>query len=97
MVLEKIISKLQNAFIRGKQILDLVFIANKCLDSRLRSGELGVICKMDIKKAYGHVNWHFLYMLRRCGSGWKLCSWIARCISSMHFSVLVNNTPSLFK
>jgi hypothetical protein len=69
MVLEKIISKLQNAFIRGKQILDLVLIANKCLDSRL----------MDLEKAYYHVNWDFLllllYVLRRCGFGGKWCFW----------------------
>jgi hypothetical protein len=48
MVMEKIISKLQSAFIRDRQILDLVLIVNECLDSRLRSGEPSIVCKMDL-------------------------------------------------
>jgi len=76
-VLEKVISKSQSAFIKGRQILDPILIANECIDSRIRSRESGVICKMDLEKAYDHVNWDFLlYVLRRCGFGGKWCSWI---------------------
>jgi len=73
-VLEKVISKSQSAFIKGRQILDPILIANDCLDSRLRSREPVVICKIDLEKAYNHVNWNFLlYMQRRCGFGGKWC------------------------
>jgi hypothetical protein len=55
-VLEKVIFKFHNAFIRGKQILNPILIANKSLDSKIRLGVPGVICKLDLEKAYDHIN-----------------------------------------
>lgn len=36
--------------------LDAALIASECVDSRLRDDLPGVMCKLDIKKAYDHVN-----------------------------------------
>jgi len=93
MVLEKIISKSQNTFIRCRQILDPILIVNGCLNSRMRSGNSGVICKMDLEKAYDHINWNFLlHMLRRCGFGGAL----VLLDGILYFSVLVNSSPTGF-
>ena len=92
-----LISDSQNAFVKGKQILDSVLIASKYIDSRLKSGVLGVLCKLDVEKAYDHVSWDFLmYMLQHCYFSKKLRKWIRYCISTVKFSILINGSPSNF-
>ncbi|RVW35863.1 hypothetical protein CK203_084632 [Vitis vinifera] len=49
-VMGKVISKSQNAFVEDRQILDTILIANEAVDSRLKSNEGGVLCKLDIEK-----------------------------------------------
>ena len=58
----KVVSNSQNTFVKGRQILDAKLIANKVIDS-LKTNNSGLLCKLDIAKAYDQVNWEFLLLV----------------------------------
>ena len=67
------------------------------MDSILRRKEKGILCKLDIEKAYDHIRWDFiLQMLERMGFGSKWIRWINWCISTASFSVMFNGSPTGF-
>ena len=69
-VLPRIISPFQGAFVVGRQILDGVLIANELVDFRKKSKKEGVLLRINLEKAYDHVEWDFVdYMLLRLGFG----------------------------
>ncbi|RVX19759.1 Transposon TX1 uncharacterized 149 kDa protein [Vitis vinifera] len=93
-VVGKVVSSAQNAFVEGRQILDAALIANEAIDYLLKRNESGVLCKLDLEKAYDHINWNFLlFVLQSMGFGEKWTGWISWCISTTTFSVLINGTP----
>ena len=92
-VIHQTISSSQGAFVEGRQILDVVLIANEVVDEKRRSGEEGIVFKIDFEKAYDHVDWGFLeHVLERKGFSLKWRSWMRGCLSSTSFAILVNGS-----
>ncbi|RVW72587.1 hypothetical protein VitviT2T_011580 [Vitis vinifera] len=73
--------------------MDAVLIANEIVDERRRSGEEGVIFKIDFEKAYDHVRWDFLdQVLEKKGFSPRWRKWMSGCLSSVSYAVLVNGS-----
>lgn len=54
-VVDNLVDSQQMCFIKGRQIMDAALVANEVVDSRLKQKKLGILCKLDIEKAYDHV------------------------------------------
>lgn len=68
-----------------------MLIANESVNLILRSSSGIALCKLDLEKAYDHVDRSFLRtILAKMGFGPKWC------ISTTCFSVIVNGTPHDF-
>ena len=93
-VLAETISKNQGAFVAGRQILDVVLVANEAVEDYRRRNREGLVFKIDFEKAYDNVSWDFLNFVlqqKNFGSRWR--RWIRGCLSSVSYSVMINGRP----
>jgi hypothetical protein len=59
-VADRIIHKVQTAFIKRRNIMNGVLALHEIFHETKRRGEIGVILKLDFEKAYDKVHWGFL-------------------------------------
>lgn len=66
-VVHNVLGPSQHAFVIVRQILDAALIAEECVDTCLKCNKVGLLCKLDIEKAYDHISRDFmmytLYMM----------------------------------
>ncbi|XP_071688454.1 uncharacterized protein [Rutidosis leptorrhynchoides] len=94
-VISKIIGYEQRAFMKGRYILDSVFVANEMVDYMKSQKRRCLMFKANFKKAFDRINWEFLFTVLDCmGFGKKWILWIKACLSSASISILVNGSPT---
>jgi len=92
-VMSNIIDERQMAFIKGRNLLHAVVMANEVVEETKRGKKPCLVFKVDYEKAYDSVSWNFLtYMMRRMGFCAKWIQWILGCLPSASLSILVNGS-----
>jgi len=94
-VMDSIISKSQSAFIKGRNLVDGVLVANELVDFAKKTKSKCLVLKVDFEKAYDSVDWGFLeYMMKRLGFGEKGVAWMKACVFGGTMSIHVNGSPT---
>jgi hypothetical protein len=86
-ITKRIIHEAQATFIGGRGIMNNVLV----LHETKRKGEVGVMLKLDFKKAYDKVNWSFLrqcLVLRGFSETW--CGWVQKVVQDGMVAVKLN-------
>ncbi|KAK1297668.1 hypothetical protein QJS10_CPB15g01193 [Acorus calamus] len=97
-VLPKLISLNQTAFIKGRKISQGILLAHE-LVRYLSHGGLAqqAAIKVDLQKAFDSIQWQFVYeVLHGMHFPKRWVEWIKECIETPCFSVLINGSPEGF-
>ncbi|KAL8123355.1 hypothetical protein AgCh_011356 [Apium graveolens] len=94
-VMDKLVSKNQFGFIKGRQSSDSILLINEVCHSLKIGRASGLVLKIDFEKAFDTVRWSFIDdLLNKMGFGDRWRMWISRYLNSTRISVLVNGSPT---
>ncbi|PNX60639.1 cysteine-rich receptor-like protein kinase, partial [Trifolium pratense] len=95
LVIGSVISESQSAFVKDRQILDGILIANEVVDEARKSKKELMLFKVDFEKAYDSVDWGYLdKVMERMSFPTLWRKWIRECVGTATASVLVNGCPT---
>ncbi|GAU26497.1 hypothetical protein TSUD_361300 [Trifolium subterraneum] len=90
-----VISESQTAFVKDRQILDGILIANEVVDEARKSKKELMMFKVDFEKAYDSVDWGYLDdVMGRMSFPALWRKWIKERVCTATASVLVNGSPT---
>ncbi|PNX61792.1 cysteine-rich receptor-like protein kinase, partial [Trifolium pratense] len=94
-VIGSVISESQTAFVKNRQILDGILIANEVVDEARKAKKDLMLFKVDFEKAYDSVDWGYLDdVMGRMSFPTLWRKWIRECVCTATASVLVNGSPT---
>jgi len=95
LVIGSVISESQTAFVKNRQILDGILIANEVVDEVSRLKKELMLFKVDFEKAYDSFDWGYLdAVMERMSFPVLWRKWIRECVCTATASVLVNGSPT---
>jgi hypothetical protein len=94
-VIGTVISDTQSAFVKNRQILDGILIANEVVDEARKTKKELLLFKVDFEKAYDSVDWGYLdSVMGKMGFPTLWRKWMKECVTTATASVLVNGSPT---
>ncbi|XP_026396319.1 uncharacterized protein LOC113290954 [Papaver somniferum] len=94
-VLNKLISEEQVAFMKGRNIHENITLASELINeinTKRKHGNVGL--KLDIAQAFDTVSWDFIAeVFRQYGFSDSWCMWVLNILSSARISVMINGCP----
>ena len=92
--IDKLISKAQSAFIRGRCIQDNFMYVRNLARAYHRTKTPALLFKLDISKAFDTVSWEYLLeLLQQRGFSHRWREWLSLLFKSSHSSVMLNGRP----
>jgi hypothetical protein len=93
-VVGSVVSEVQSAFVKERQILDGILVANEVVDDARKNQKELVLFKVDFEKAYDSVDWGYLDDVM-CHMAFSVLwrKWIKECVGTATASVLVMAVP----
>ena len=96
-LLPQIIIENQSAFTSKRVITDNVLVAFKLmhyLNHKTSSKDSFMVTTLDKSKAFDKVKWGFIQRVERLGFNARWINLIMQCISSIYYSVLINDVAN---